>query len=859
MTFLGFVPSLYAQAPALAAEAPVVHGATFQEGFAPGGWVTIRGTNLSPATRIWAGADFDGNKLPERLEGVSVKINGKAAYIYFVSPTQLNVLAPDDDGAGLVDVEVTTPGGTAQTRAMLKQAAPGFFAFDPFNKRYAAVVHLDGTLAGPANLYGGQVTVRPLARGGRALAFGTGFGNTAPMLPAALIVPAPAPLGQMPTLTLGGRPLTTEFAGRSGSGLDQFNIVVAADATAGDQLLAAQSGTSRSQDNLYVCIGTDAPASLGIARDTVSLSVAANGAAPSETVGVTSSGEALGWIAAVDTAPRPAWLTVTPNGNTGSSLTITANPAGLAPGAYSATISVSSCAASNDPRRITVNFTVTGGTPAPTLSVAPMTLTFTATAGTNPAAQSLNVTSSGAALAFTATASANTGGNWLTVSPASGNTPATLSVAANVTGLAAGTYEGSVRVTAAGGAPLAVAVRLTVNAAGGGTTVTRVPKITSINPRFVPAGSVFSLEITGENLDDAYRLNIFNNVQTDWATLRATATRVTVNVAVGAAARPGSRNVSISTPQGDSNAVPLVIGTTAGAQPAGSPAEISNVAVTSTANANMATISLRLNFTDADGDIRFSESDGLISAILVTPLTPNNPGCADVFLGDSLERPNLKSGQIIFSDTYSFVTELRNVNLAVYLIDSKFNVSNVAMVNVPFYHTDCNLKPLANRAPTISNIQASSVAQANQATQQGSFDFTDPNGDIRNSGFTQLWILPRVAGNVRNCFDVLRGSFLDRPEQTTGRINFSFTFNYVTELRGGVPLELVLFDAEGNPSPVGTVTAPSWHTLCDIAGGFKPAGEKGPKVVDAQPAVQSLWMEDLAGTSERHPRWVALP
>ena len=50
---------------------------------------------------------MDG-KLPTSLDGVSVNVGSKPAYVYFISPTQINVQAPDV-GTGPVPVTVTTP------------------------------------------------------------------------------------------------------------------------------------------------------------------------------------------------------------------------------------------------------------------------------------------------------------------------------------------------------------------------------------------------------------------------------------------------------------------------------------------------------------------------------------------------------------------------------------------------------------------------------------------------------------------------------------------------------------------------------------------------------------------------------
>jgi len=83
--------------------------------------------------------------------------------------------------------------------------------------------------------------------------------------------------------------------------------------------------------------------------------------------------------------------------------------------------------------------------------------------GATPAAQTVAISSSGAAASFTATTSAS----WLTVTPKSGSTPGSLTISVNPAGMAGGTYQGAVTVTPSGGlAPLTFSVTLTVTGAG---------------------------------------------------------------------------------------------------------------------------------------------------------------------------------------------------------------------------------------------------------------------------------------------------------------------------------------------------------------------------------------------------------
>lgn len=81
----------------------------------------------------------------------------------------------------------------------------------------------------------------------------------------------------------------------------------------------------------------------------------------------------------------------------------------------------------------------------------------------NPAAQSVGI-SSGTPSTWTATVQTANGGNWLSATPASGTAPGGVTVSVNTAGLALGTYQGTVSVTATGvtNSPQLVPVKLTV-------------------------------------------------------------------------------------------------------------------------------------------------------------------------------------------------------------------------------------------------------------------------------------------------------------------------------------------------------------------------------------------------------------
>ena len=231
----------------------VVNGASFLPGLASAAWITIAGTNLAPITRSWSASDFAGNSLPAQLSGISVTINGKPAYVYYVSPAQLNVLAPDDSVVESVPVEVDTPDGRSNQFMIQKQLlSPALFLFDPGDRKYAAAVFPDGAYVGPANLIPG-VTSRPAVPGDIILLFGTGFGPTNPMTLSALLVAQPAPLSVPVTIRIGNTVANVAFAGLVASGLYQFNVTVP-NILPGDQPVEVEISGLQSQGNVYVAV-----------------------------------------------------------------------------------------------------------------------------------------------------------------------------------------------------------------------------------------------------------------------------------------------------------------------------------------------------------------------------------------------------------------------------------------------------------------------------------------------------------------------------------------------------------------------------------------------------------------------------
>jgi hypothetical protein len=140
----------------------VVNAQSGSATIAPNTWVEIDGANFTPTgkARTWQGADSNGNRLPTMLDGVSVTVDGKPAFVYYISPKQINVLTPPDALSGLVEVKVTRGESAASLLVLAQATSPSFFVIN--GGPHVLGTHSDGTLLGPASLFPG--VTRPARR-----------------------------------------------------------------------------------------------------------------------------------------------------------------------------------------------------------------------------------------------------------------------------------------------------------------------------------------------------------------------------------------------------------------------------------------------------------------------------------------------------------------------------------------------------------------------------------------------------------------------------------------------------------------------------------------------------------------------
>jgi uncharacterized protein (TIGR03437 family) len=233
--------------------------------FASGSWLEIKGTNLAdpadPRLKAatnpgqWTSGDFNGVNAPIVLDGVSVSINGKQAYVWYLSPTQLNVQAPEDSATGNVTVNVTNCQATSSAFAppyiaMRHALAPGFLA--PANYSAGGTQYMVATFASDGAYVlstnaGAALGLksRPAKPGDVIIAYGIGFGDVTPSILPGVIAQQSNTLVNPVTVSFGSTPAVVSYSGLAGGfvGLYEFYITVPPTLADGDyQINVTQSG-----------------------------------------------------------------------------------------------------------------------------------------------------------------------------------------------------------------------------------------------------------------------------------------------------------------------------------------------------------------------------------------------------------------------------------------------------------------------------------------------------------------------------------------------------------------------------------------------------------------------------------------
>jgi len=164
-------------------------------------------------------------------------IDGQPAYVEFVSPTQINFVAPADSHSGPVSVKVINNGVTSNTvTGQLSPLAPACFLFAG---KYAAATHVNFKPVGNSTV---STRATPAKPGETIILWATGFGPTTPPDTVGELSSVAPSVATLPAVLVGGVQARVLGAARSAgfAGLYQIAIQVPPDLPDGDQTIVAE-------------------------------------------------------------------------------------------------------------------------------------------------------------------------------------------------------------------------------------------------------------------------------------------------------------------------------------------------------------------------------------------------------------------------------------------------------------------------------------------------------------------------------------------------------------------------------------------------------------------------------------------
>ena len=219
-------PAQPAQAsPTTAAPIALVNAASYEASVAPGSIAALFGVALSTQT-----ISASSVPLPKTLGGVTVKIGGIDAPLFFVSPNQINLQVPSGVSVGTANIQVFNSGIAAAVgdgTITVADASPGVFTLDLSGKNQAIAQNTDLSRNADFDKVPGA---RPEASGNVIVIYATGIGNTNPLVVDGQAAPG-SPLAQATastTVTIGGTPAEVLFSGLTPGfvGLWQINVIL---------------------------------------------------------------------------------------------------------------------------------------------------------------------------------------------------------------------------------------------------------------------------------------------------------------------------------------------------------------------------------------------------------------------------------------------------------------------------------------------------------------------------------------------------------------------------------------------------------------------------------------------------------
>jgi uncharacterized protein (TIGR03437 family) len=199
------------------------NAASYATVYVPGMILAVFGTDLAPA--VQQNLELP---LPLKMQGVSATVNGVAAPLYYVSPTQINLQIPYETTLGTAVLGINNNGKVTSFSFPVTVSGPGIFAA------------MDSSLVPFATGAQGQVLT----------AFVTGDGALTPTLATGAAPYVYTPVDYLPqpglpvTLSVGGVPATLNFVGMPtwAVGTTQINFTIPANAPLGPQPVVVTVG-----------------------------------------------------------------------------------------------------------------------------------------------------------------------------------------------------------------------------------------------------------------------------------------------------------------------------------------------------------------------------------------------------------------------------------------------------------------------------------------------------------------------------------------------------------------------------------------------------------------------------------------
>jgi uncharacterized protein (TIGR03437 family) len=243
LTVNGSSPCALQGPPSISSALSLGQYGAFNAVAAPGSWIEIHGTNLAADTREWSNQapynDFSGVNAPTQLDRTSVEISNAAAFVEYISPTQLNVQVPSNVATGSQQLTVSTALGTSAPFSLqIDTVEPGLYAPPQISiggKQYVGALFppdLTNWVLPTGAIPG--FTSHPASAGDIVVLYGIGFGGVtigsqANSMLAGQIVPGQNTLTATSFQILFGQtPAVLQYWGLAPGavGLYQFNVVV---------------------------------------------------------------------------------------------------------------------------------------------------------------------------------------------------------------------------------------------------------------------------------------------------------------------------------------------------------------------------------------------------------------------------------------------------------------------------------------------------------------------------------------------------------------------------------------------------------------------------------------------------------